>query len=362
MTISIEGHAFYGKVTKQLLHDVSPHSIIIIEQEDVDLIAAEDIVRKKVKAVINTRETITGKLPRSGIFYLLENHIPIFDIESTYTHFDKKMKAKIEKNKLFLYKENKWIDSGSLFPYTVKEAEEKKNMGQKNYPHLFTSFAANSFTYARKELPVFLQAVNQLPIIKEMEGKSVFIVARGSKVDMDIRLLRSILSERDCITIAVDGAASLLIEEGILPHFVVGDMDSLPQSVLSLPVQFITHAYMNGSSPGQERLKGQALNTLTVPFPGLSEDLAIMLAYVSQARHIYTLGCRNSVVELVEKGRKGMGSTLLTRMYSGEKITDCKSLSSLFHTLADEKNRNKRLLLDELLSLQHYLKEYENES
>ncbi|MBU9714688.1 putative cytokinetic ring protein SteA [Evansella tamaricis] len=325
----IKGEAYFGKSTKKLLHIIPKGAIIILEHEDIDIVAAEEMVRKGVKAVINTKISVTGKIPRSGVDHLLHFGIPVFDLDQPKMKLGNLLDITVIEDKLFQRKGQDWVLVGDLVPYTLDFFQKKISEGRLNYPELYKHFVANSFNFAEKEMELFLKFINQLPILPEIKGKNVFIIARGASLEEDIRMARPLLKNPDCVVLAVDGASVLLSEYNIKPEYIIGDMDSIPEDVTKYQCRFISHSYLNGTSPGQERLKKLSIESEAIPFPGLSEDLAIMLAYVSQAQHIYTIGCRTSVVELVEKGRKGMGSTLLTRMYVGDKVSDIKQIHRL---------------------------------
>lgn len=325
--IELEGKAYFGKITKQLVQEVPPHSIIIIQHEDIDIVAAEDMVRRNIAVVLNTRTSITGKLPRTGVSHLYSHGIPVIDIQVPVAFTSATMDIKISIDTVYLWKNNNWESLGEIFPYTEKYIKEKTLEGQFQFDQLYTKFSLNSFQFASMELDSFLSAINKLPRLTNLEGKCTVIVARGAGVEEDLKHVLHLIDDRCCTVMAVDGASALLYRYNLNPDYIIGDMDSIPKEVLPYSSQYIAHSYMNGTSPGQERLKENAIPCEAIPFPGLSEDLAIMLAYVSGSTQIITLGCRNSVVELVEKGRKGMGSTLLTRMYAGDKISDLKALS-----------------------------------
>ncbi|MDG5788677.1 putative cytokinetic ring protein SteA [Evansella sp. AB-P1] len=328
----IEGKAYFGKITKQLLHHIPPHSIIIIDHEDLDIVAAEDIVRKKVLAVINRKCSMTGQLPRTGIPLLEKHNIPVFDVDLFRNRKIKKTSyVKIEEKALFYLENDSWIKSGRITHYNESLIAKKREQGTSNFENLYKNFAKNSLDHASLELPLFLDAINELPIYDCMVNKVVFVVARGAGVQNDVQVIKRFMKQMNCIILAVDGASTFLYEYQINPDFIIGDMDSIPTNIKAYTTQFIAHSYMDGFSPGQERLKKLSVESTSIPFPGMSEDLAIMLAYVSKANHIFTLGCRNSCVELIEKGRKGMGSTILTRMFAGEKISDLKEMDKCLH-------------------------------
>ncbi|MDQ0256238.1 putative membrane-anchored protein [Evansella vedderi] len=327
-SIELEGRAYYGRITKQLLHDIPPHSIIIIEHEDIDIVAAEDMVRKNVKGVINTRASMTGKLPRTGVSHLIDHGIPVYDLVSTMRYpLSEPTLIRIANSKAYFEIHNKWEVLGNIFPYTVQHVQEKSMEGNFQFNNLYRKFVTNSFHFANMELDTFIKAVEALPKLTDLEDQCTFVVARGPGVEEDLQIVRSYIKQKPCSIIAVDGASALLYHYNIKPDYIIGDMDSIPKEVFKYSCRYIAHSYMNGTSPGQERLKQLSIPCEAIPFPGLSEDLAIMLAYVSESEHIFTLGCRNSVVELVEKAREGMGSTLLTRMYAGERISDLKAVN-----------------------------------
>ncbi|SDY57040.1 Uncharacterized membrane-anchored protein [Evansella caseinilytica] len=328
----MKGKAYYGKITKQLLHQIPPKAIIILEHEDIDIVAAEEIVRKQVMAVINNKQSITGRLPRTGLLCLQEHGVPVYDCINQQSVFPKAMDVQITGNILYKYEHGKWHYVCDLQEYLYERIEKKLLEGSRYFNTLFQQFVSNSLAFASKELTQFLTAVKQLPKLADLSGNHVFIVARGPELEEDIRAVQPFIQARNTKVVAVDGAAAVLLKNGMTPNYIVGDMDSISSDICSVNTTFIAHSYMNGRSPGQKRLAELSIDAVKIPFPGLSEDLAIMLGWISGAEHIVTLGCRSSVVELVEKGRRGMGSTLLTRMYAGEIISDWKAVNRWFTT------------------------------
>ncbi|MBU9724102.1 MULTISPECIES: putative cytokinetic ring protein SteA [Bacillaceae] len=327
----LAGKAYFGEITKNLIHNIPSGAIVILKHEDIDIVAAEDLVRKKVKAVINTKTSVTGNLPRTGVLYLLQHGIPVFDLINNEKTFLKQEIEIFVGSKVLLEKETGkgWKLIGEVKEYTERDLQEKIKQGQEKFSNLYSQFAINSFNYAKEEMNIFLQAIENLPSYWELTGKQVFVIARGEGVARDIRLIRPILTNPQAKVIAVDGAASLLFQSNVKPDYIIGDMDSIPDNIVKYRSRFISHSYMDGRSPGRDRLRALSVDSESIPFPGLSEDLAIMLAFRSKAEHIYTMGCRASVTELVEKGRKGMGSTLLTRMYVGDRLSDLKGINRL---------------------------------
>ncbi len=116
---------------------------------------------------------------------------------------------------------------------------------------------------------------------------------------------------------------------GLLPDYIIGDMDSVSEAALRSGATLICHKYLNGPSPGLERLQALGLNGEQVAFVGMSEDLAIHIAYRCEAEHLYLIGCRFGMNEFLEKGRAGMGASMLCRIQAGDRITDLKGIHRL---------------------------------
>jgi uncharacterized membrane-anchored protein len=91
----------------------------------------------------------------------------------------------------------------------------------------------------------------------------------------------------------------------------------------------VVHAYPDGAAPGAERLDALHLEYATFEAPGTSEDVAMLLAHEKGAELIVAVGARASLVEFMDKGRKGMASTFLVRLRVGPKLVDAKGVGEL---------------------------------
>jgi uncharacterized membrane-anchored protein len=65
---------------------------------------------------------------------------------------------------------------------------------------------------------------------------------------------------------------------------------------------------------------------------GTSEDIAMLLAFERGAELIVAVGTHANLVEFLDKGRKGMASTFLTRLRVGPILVDAKGVSRLYKT------------------------------
>ena len=65
--------------TKNITKRLNPGEIAIIDHSDLDRVSAEELIRRKVAAVVNVSVSITGRYPNLGPELLLEAGIPVVD-------------------------------------------------------------------------------------------------------------------------------------------------------------------------------------------------------------------------------------------------------------------------------------------
>ncbi len=66
--------------------------------------------------------------------------------------------------------------------------------------------------------------------------------------------------------------------------------------------------------------------------------MALLLAYEKGAELIVVVGSHSSIEDFLDKGRKGMASTFLTRLKIGSILIDAKGVSKLYRSRAHGKD------------------------
>ena len=130
--------------------------------------------------------------------------------------------------------------------------------------------------------------------------------------------------------IGVDGGADALLENGLKPDLIVGDMDSVTDTALKSGAEIVVHAYTNGKVPGLARVQELGVEHVVWAAVGTSEDITMLLADEKGADLIVALGTHATLLEFLDKGRAGMSSTFLTRLKVGGKLIDAKGVSKLY--------------------------------
>jgi uncharacterized membrane-anchored protein len=164
----------------------------------------------------------------------------------------------------------------------------------------------------------------------DFRDRPVVVVVRGVDHQSDLQALRPYIRDTRPVLVGVDGGANAILEAGFKPDMIVGDMDSAQEATLRCGAELVVHAYQDGRAPGREHLEELGLDHKVVPAPGTSQDIAMLIAAEKGAQLIVSVGSQSNLVEFLDKARKGMSSTFLTRLRLGEILVDAKGVSRLY--------------------------------
>lgn len=314
--------------TKTLCKRLQPGDIALIAHPDLDELAAQELVEKRVKAVINACNIFSGDYPAQGTKILLEEDIFVIDNvgENIFSQLMEGEIVTIAGNAI--YSNRKKVAQGRIMKKEI--LFDQMLRAEENLNRKLDIFVQNTLCFARKEKELILGKLDIPELKTKIEGKHVLIVVRGKDYKKDLRAIFSYIKEVRPILIGVDGGGDALRELGFHCHIIIGDMDSVEDTTLFKAGEIIVHAYPNGRAPGMERISRLGLQAKIISSPGTSEDLALLLAYEKKASLIVAVGSHSHMLDFLEKGRKGMASTFLVRLKIGAKLVDAKGLAHLY--------------------------------
>lgn len=326
--VALRGIARVGKRTKDLVKRLSAGDIAIIDHEDLDEVASDALVLARVKGVVNVQKCISGRFPNDGPLKLLDAGITVIDATGPAIMSRVKEGEEIKIVGNLVLARGKVVGIGKRL--TREDVLEDIKRARANLAQQLDAFVQNTMDYALKEKALILGDL-PLPDIKaEISGKHVLVVVRGRDYREDLAAIGSYINEVKPVKIGVDGGADALLEMGIKPDIIIGDMDSVSDEALKCGAEIIVHAYPDGRAPGLARVEGLGLRAKVVPAPGTSEDIALLLAYEKGASLIVAVGTHSNMIDFLEKGRKGMASTFLVRLKVGSILVDAKGVNKLY--------------------------------
>ncbi len=314
--------------TKHLTQRLKAGEIAVINHEDIDRVSAEALVACRPAAVLNAQKSTSGAYPNLGPGILLDADILLIDnVGLEIMEIDEGTLLSVDLNgNIFL--EDKHIGKGQVQnaeTNAVNLAQAREGMSAQ-----LKAFATNTMEYVEKEQDLILGDIRVPDIKTKIADRHVLIVIRGYRYKEDLYALRHYIKDCKPLIIGVDGGADAVLEAGYKLDMIVGDMDSVSDKALRSGAEIIVHAYRDGRAPGKKRVEALGAEYVVFPAPGTSEDIAMLLSDAKGAQLIVALGTHSTLIEYLDKGRKGMASTFLTRLQVGSKLIDAKGVSKLY--------------------------------
>jgi uncharacterized membrane-anchored protein len=327
--VVIYGTARLGSKTKHLVKRLRPGDIAVIDHTNIDRIAAEELIATGVEAVINASSSSNGRYPNAGPLMMARAGIHLVDAPGA------PLFGLLRDGDPVTIKGGTVVRGGeALFRGTVLGAEDlaiQLDDQRRRIDDALSDFAENTMAHLRQEGDLLTGRV-EFPITRtKFRDRHALVVVRGTTYQRDLQALRAYIRDVRPVLVGVDGGADAILEVGLTPDVVIGDMDSASDAVLRSGAELIVHAYPDGRAPGRQRLLDLGLEHTVVPAAGTSQDVAMLMAHEKGAALIATVGAHFNLIEFLDRSREGMSSTFLTRLRIGEKLVDAKGVSRLYN-------------------------------
>jgi len=345
----VSGSVRPGRRTKLLVRHLVRGDIALIDHRDIDRVSAEELIAAGAAAVLNCQPSSSGTYPNLGPQLLVEAGIVLVDLPD-----DSLFDALSDGDPVVVrvppagtgitgedsgaavglpvavevLRKGQLLARGELLDRRRVSAETE--LRRHEIGEALERFAHNTIDHMREERELLAGRIALPRFATDFRDRSTLVVVRGAGHQRDLRALRPFIRDMRPVIVAVDGGADVLLEEGLKPHMIVGDMDSASEASLRCGAELVVHAYPDGRAPGRLRLEQLGLAFKLVPAPGTSQDVAMLLAAEKGARLIVSVGSQLNLVEFLDRNRSGMSSTFLTRLRIGEILVDAKGVSRLY--------------------------------
>jgi uncharacterized membrane-anchored protein len=327
--VEFTGTARLDKRTKRLVRRLGPDDIAIIDHRDLDRVSAEELLATNVRVVLNVSPSMSGRFPNAGPLELVRGGVRLIDVNGESDLFEEVRDGEsLVVRGSSLFRSGSRLAAGHMLTEFELETELAEQRGR--VTEALENFAENTLRYLRDEAKLLSEGVRLPQVQTRFRDRHALVVARGPGMKRDLRIVKPYIRDFRPVLVGVDGGADALIQAGYKPHVIVGDMDSVSDRALQSGAELIVHAYTDGRAPGRERIDRLGLPSAVLPSPGISEDVAILLAHEKGAELIVAVGTHFNLLEFLERNREGMSSTFFTRLKVGDKLIDARGVSSLF--------------------------------
>ncbi len=331
-TREVVGKARLGRRTKRLVKRLDPGDVAVIDHEDIDRVSAEDLVASGVACVVNVAPSSSGRYPNQGPMILAEGGLHLVDMSGVDLFGILRDGDAVTVRGGVLLREEEVIGDGEV--QDLESVTHALDAARRTIGDALEAFAENTMAHILEERELLAGHLELPDFDTEIRDRPALVVVRGVDHQRDLRMLRPYVRDMSPVLVAVDGGADAILEEGFKPDMIVGDMDSATNTALSSGAELVVHAYPDGRAPGRARLDSLGLPYKVAPAPATSEDVAMLIAAEKGAELIVTVGSHFNLVEFLDKNRRGMSSTFLTRLRVGEILVDAKGVSRLYRPSA----------------------------
>ena len=328
--VPVIGRARTDRRTQQLVTRLAVGDVAVIDHEDIDTVAAESLVATQPAAVLNVAASSSGRYPNEGPLLLLRAGIPLVD------SLGPEVMAQLAEGDVVTVDGDVVLLDGAVVATGTRQTEASilaiHERSRATLGVELNRFVENTVEYLEHNTDLLDDDLRLPELDQDWTGRQVLIVVRGAGYKEDLGLLRrtAYLREMRPVVVAVDGGADALLDEGVTPDVIVGDMDSVSEKALRCGAALVVHAYRDGRAPGAERLTELGLDHHLFLASGTSEDIAMLLAYEKGADLIVAVGTHTTMVDYLDKGRAGRASTMVTRIKVGPILVDAKGVSRLY--------------------------------
>jgi uncharacterized membrane-anchored protein len=342
---TVTGPVRPGRKTKLLVKRLARGDVALIDHLDIDRVSAEELIAVEAGAVLNCRASSSGSYPNLGPQLLVEAGIHLVDLP------DDSLFDALSDGEAITVRDGEVVRNGEVLArgevLDLARVRAETDARRQEVGEALERFAHNTIEHMREERELLAGKIEMPRFATDFRDRSALVVVRGVGHQRDLRALRPFIRDKRPMLIAVDGGAEALLDEGLHPDMIVGDMDSAGEAALMRAAggrgrwrsstgsgrrtELVVHAYPDGRAPGRERLERLGLPFKLVPAPGTSQDVAMLIAAEKGANLIVSVGSQFNLVEFLDRNREGMSSTFLTRLRIGEILVDAKGVSRLYH-------------------------------
>ncbi len=326
----VTGQVRLGPTVREVLRRINTGDIALIDAVDLDLVTADELIRVGVGAVVNVAASISGRYPALGAARLVEAGVPLLDDvgHAVIGRVSDGDVVRVVGRELCVG--HRVIAEGlAQTPESVAAATADAQSGLRAQ---LEAFAGSSRGFLLSEQALVLDGVGLPPIRAAIEGRPVLVVSRGPRDEADLEALTLWIREERPLLVGVGAGADVLLRAGHTPDLVIGDMDDVSDDALRCGAELVVHGYRDGRALGLDRARVHQLAPVIFEADMTSDDLALLMALHGGASMVVSAGAADSLVELLDRDRAGMTSTVMTRLRLGGLLVDAGGVAQLYRS------------------------------
>lgn len=299
--------------------------IVVLSRRDLDRVTAEKLVKRNVRAVINSSTSITGRYPTLGPQILLDAGITLIDFVGP--DIFEKLKdgdvVRIDNQRVFRGEE--MVATGAVMDrdYVKRLLDEAKAGLSVQLQNL----SANAAEQMRREQEMFLDGIGIPQLTTEVRRRHVLVVDKRYDYDKDLRALKTFIRRYKPVIFAAGDAARAVEKAGYRVHVWVARPEELEVRQLKRAKEVVIAALDHRD--GQELLERAGKEAKYIRPAAANADLAMLIAAGNGGNVVVIAGSHTSLVEYLDRPQHEMAGAFLSRMRMAGALVDAKAIAAL---------------------------------
>lgn len=297
--------------------------IAVLDHVDLDAATAEVLVARGVAAVVNAAPSTSGRYPNLGPGVLVAAGVPLLDDvgEDVFGAVPDGKRVRLDEDGL-------WLGERCVARGTRQDAASvaaTAELAGAGLAAQLADLAENATGFLLAERDLLLEGAGLPRLATALEGRHVLVVCRGYGEAADLALLRRYRKEHRPVLVGVGEGADALVEAGLVPQVVVGEVSTVSERAL----RAATDVVVGREEPARPRLEELGIRPLTHASSARSEDLALLLCAAHDARVIVGVGLAVTLEQMIDRGRADASASLLTRLVVGDRFVSASAAAAM---------------------------------
>ena len=276
--------------------------IAVVDHPELDARQAQELIDRRVRAVLNAAPSSSGRVPNVGPQMLSRAGILLVDIGSAEVWSKLKNGERVRIEDGGVLRDEVLVISGTELDEertTAALAEAESGLATR-----LDSLAANATDHIQREQTMLLDGAHVPRIRTKLRGRAVIVVSRAYDDEADLRGLRRYIRDNDPVLIGAGAGADVLLKAGHVPALVIGAMDHLSDAAIRVAGEVVVTT-SSGTVEMPERLERHGKEIVTFVSTGADDD---------------------TLSKFLERPPSEVARMFVARLRAGSKIVDAKAV------------------------------------
>ena len=308
------------------LATLRPGDVALVEMPDIDARRARALIDSRVKVVLNTAASASGRIANRGPSQLSTAGIDLIDVP------DQAIWSLLRNGDVVEIEDGQVRRDGTIViagvPIGSDESRDLLAEAESGLATRLDSLAANATDHIQREQAMLLDGARVPHLRTSLLRRPTVVVSAGYDAVEDLAQLKRFIAGNDPVLIGAGPGADVLLGAGYTPHIVVGALENLSDEAIKSSGEVVVTT-ASGRIAGPERLERHGKEIITFVSTGSDDDLSILLADTNQAGVIVHVGAPPTLAEFLERPPGDVARMFVARLRAGSKLVDAKSVNQL---------------------------------